>query len=84
MSSATSEAAKLLAVSDLHMGYADNRQIVDRLRPTTDQDWLLVAGDVGEVAEQIEQHPGGAAQPVRHRRLGAGQPRAVVAPSPTR
>jgi len=43
----------LLAVSDLHMGYADNREVVDRLRPTSDQDWLLVAGDVGEVTEHI-------------------------------
>jgi 3',5'-cyclic AMP phosphodiesterase CpdA len=49
-----SETAKLLAVSDLHMGYADNRQVVDRLRPTTGQDWLLVAGDVGEICEQIQ------------------------------
>ncbi|MDQ1740828.1 MAG: hypothetical protein QOE53_2480 [Pseudonocardiales bacterium] len=53
VSAVTSETAKLLAVSDLHMGYADNRKIVDHLQPTTDQDWLLVAGDVGEVAEQI-------------------------------
>lgn len=36
------------------MGYADNRQVVDRLQPTTDQDWLLVAGDVGEVSDQIQ------------------------------
>ena len=55
MSVGTEETAKLFAVSDLHMGYADNRQIVDRLQPTTDQDWLLVAGDVGEVAEQIQR-----------------------------
>ena len=54
MSVVTNAAAKLLAVSDLHMGYADNRQVVDLLQPTTDQDWLLVAGDVGEVAAQIK------------------------------
>ena len=54
MSVVTSETAKLLAVSDLHMGYADNRKIVDRLQPTTEQDWLVVAGDVGEIAEQIQ------------------------------
>ena len=55
MSAETSETAKLLAVSDLHTGYADNREIVDRLRPTTDEDWLLVAGDVGEVSDQIQR-----------------------------
>lgn len=51
----TDGSAKLLAVSDLHMGYADNRKIVDRLQPTSEQDWLLVAGDVGEVSAQIER-----------------------------
>jgi 3',5'-cyclic AMP phosphodiesterase CpdA len=54
VSAVTGETAKLLAVSDLHMGYAQNRKLVDGLQPTTDQDWLLVAGDVGEVAEQIQ------------------------------
>lgn len=38
----------LLAISDLHVGHDENRQIVDGLRPTSDDDWLLVAGDVGE------------------------------------
>ena len=38
----------LLAVSDLHVGYEENRAIVESLRPETDDDWLLVAGDVGE------------------------------------
>jgi 3',5'-cyclic AMP phosphodiesterase CpdA len=44
----------LLAVSDLHVGYAENRAVVDRLRPTSDDDWLLVAGDVGEMFEDVE------------------------------
>ncbi|MGX6600950.1 metallophosphoesterase family protein [Micromonosporaceae bacterium Da 78-11] len=42
-------AGTLLAVSDLHVAYADNRQIVDALRPGSDEDWLIVAGDVGEM-----------------------------------
>jgi 3',5'-cyclic AMP phosphodiesterase CpdA len=46
--------AKLLAVSDLHVGYAANQEIVERLRPTSDQDWLLVAGDVAEQVADIE------------------------------
>lgn len=47
------ETPKLLAISDLHMGYADNRQVVDRLQPSTDLDWLIVAGDVGEKVDTI-------------------------------
>ncbi|MEV5692821.1 metallophosphoesterase family protein [Micromonospora globbae] len=39
---------RLLAVSDLHVRYADNRAIVDGLRPESDDDWLIVAGDVAE------------------------------------
>jgi 3',5'-cyclic AMP phosphodiesterase CpdA len=46
--------ASLLAVSDLHVSYAENREIVTGLRPDTDGDWLLVAGDVGEKSEDIE------------------------------
>jgi 3',5'-cyclic AMP phosphodiesterase CpdA len=45
---------RLLAVSDLHVGYAENRTIAERLQPVTDADWLIVAGDVGERAEDVE------------------------------
>jgi predicted phosphodiesterase len=41
-------AGSLLATSDLHVSYPDNRALVENLRPRTDADWLLVAGDVGE------------------------------------
>ena len=44
----------LLAISDLHVGYAENREHVERLRPVTDDDWLLVAGDVGELVADVE------------------------------
>jgi 3',5'-cyclic AMP phosphodiesterase CpdA len=47
-------AGKLLAVSDLHVTYPENRQIVERLRPESGEDWLLVAGDVGERVADIE------------------------------
>jgi predicted phosphodiesterase len=47
-------APKLLAISDLHVGYPQNRQIVENLRPESDADWLLVAGDVGEFFADIE------------------------------
>jgi predicted phosphodiesterase len=47
-------APKLLAISDLHVGYPENREIVERLRPESEADWLLVAGDVGEFFADIE------------------------------
>ncbi|MEV4568091.1 metallophosphoesterase [Nonomuraea sp. NPDC049419] len=40
--------ARLLAVSDLHVAYPENRAIVEELKPLAPGDWLLVAGDVGE------------------------------------
>ncbi|MFJ8827891.1 metallophosphoesterase family protein [Streptomyces sp. NPDC102467] len=46
--------ASLLGVSDLHVGHPENRAIVENLRPSADGDWLLVAGDVGELVEDIE------------------------------
>lgn len=45
---------RLLAVSDLHVGFAENRRIVASLHPGTANDWLIVAGDVGEFAADIE------------------------------
>jgi 3',5'-cyclic AMP phosphodiesterase CpdA len=44
----------LLAVSDLHVGFAQNREIVANLWPESAQDWLLVAGDVGEIMADVE------------------------------
>jgi 3',5'-cyclic AMP phosphodiesterase CpdA len=46
--------AKLLAVSDLHVGHRVNRLIVERLQPQSEHDWLLVAGDIGELAADVE------------------------------
>lgn len=40
--------ARLLAISDLHAGHAENRALVERMRPTHDDDWLIVAGDVAD------------------------------------
>jgi 3',5'-cyclic AMP phosphodiesterase CpdA len=45
---------RLLAVSDLHVGYAENRKIVEGLYPQSPSDALLVAGDVGEFLADIE------------------------------
>jgi len=44
----------LWAVSDLHAAFSENRQIVSELRPQSDADWLVIAGDVAEKAADIE------------------------------
>lgn len=41
------------AISDLHVGHEQNRDFVDLLVPETSDDWLIVAGDVAEYAEQV-------------------------------
>ena len=47
------ENARVWAVSDLHVAHPDNKAIVERLRPAHQDDWLLVAGDVGEMFEDV-------------------------------
>jgi 3',5'-cyclic AMP phosphodiesterase CpdA len=44
----------LLAASDLHVGFGENREIVAAISPGTAADWLILAGDVGEFAADIE------------------------------
>jgi 3',5'-cyclic AMP phosphodiesterase CpdA len=46
--------ATLFGVSDLHVGHLENRRIVERLRPESDADWLIVCGDVSETIEDVE------------------------------
>jgi len=46
--------SNLTAVSDLHVSYAENRDVVESLAPTSADDWLLVAGDVGERIADVE------------------------------
>jgi 3',5'-cyclic AMP phosphodiesterase CpdA len=43
----------VLAVSDLHVGHRGNREVVETLEPTSSDDWLIVAGDVGEKVADI-------------------------------
>ncbi|MFE9725866.1 metallophosphoesterase family protein [Streptomyces sp. NPDC005794] len=44
----------LLAVSDLHVVYDENRALVEKLRPASEDDWLIVAGDVAEKYADVE------------------------------
>ncbi|MPZ82743.1 MAG: metallophosphoesterase [Actinophytocola sp.] len=46
--------SSLYAVSDLHVSYAENREVVRGLRAASDTDWLLVAGDVAERFASVE------------------------------
>ncbi|PRW65248.1 metallophosphoesterase family protein [Actinopolyspora mortivallis] len=46
-------APSLLATSDLHVSHRDNVPVLDTIRPRTDGDWLIVAGDVAENTETI-------------------------------
>lgn len=43
---------KLYAISDLHLRYEANRRALEGLRPFPD-DWLILAGDVGDTEEQL-------------------------------
>ena len=45
---------RLLALSDLHVAHPQNRKIVEDLPPGQENDWLLLAGDVGELYPDIE------------------------------
>ncbi|MBQ0825737.1 metallophosphoesterase family protein [Streptomyces tagetis] len=44
---------RLWAISDLHVGHEENRALVEGMRPSSDEDWLLVAGDVAETVPDI-------------------------------
>ncbi|MEH0420568.1 metallophosphoesterase family protein [Streptomyces sp. B21-083] len=42
-----------MATSDLHVAYPENRRLAAGIRPHSDADWLIVAGDVGEITEDF-------------------------------
>ena len=54
MAGAATTAGRLLAISDLHVGHAANRQLVETLRPESGDSWLIVAGDVGSQVAEVE------------------------------
>lgn len=45
----------LWAVSDLHVGHRGNREPLELLHPEHPDDWLIVAGDVGERIAEIRE-----------------------------
>ena len=44
---------KLWAISDLHVGYEENRRAVQAL-PSYPDDWLIIAGDTGETPAHLD------------------------------
>src|SRR3977135_2975013 len=44
----------LLAFDDLHVEHPENREIVSRLEPSSEDDWLIVCGDVANLPNDIE------------------------------
>lgn len=46
-------AVKLFAISDLHVGFEENRRDLAALAPRP-EDWLAIAGDVGETLEHLD------------------------------
>ncbi len=52
---------KLYALSDLHLGYRVNREALETWRARPD-DWLILAGDVGETERHLELGLGAAVE----------------------
>jgi 3',5'-cyclic AMP phosphodiesterase CpdA len=46
--------ASLFATSDLHVTHQGNRDVVEQIRPEHEDDWLIVAGDVGDTIDSVE------------------------------
>lgn len=44
----------LLAIGDLHVEHPQNRELVGRIEPEGDADWLIVCGDVAEQPADVE------------------------------
>ncbi|MCK1797132.1 metallophosphoesterase [Streptomyces sp. XM4193] len=51
---AQGRAAKLVAIADLHIRYQENREITEAIQPESPEDWLVIAGDIGETVADIE------------------------------
>ena len=43
-----------IALSDLHVGFPENRDIIKDLQPRSSRVWPLLAGDVGDLCPDIE------------------------------
>jgi len=46
--------ATLFAIGDLHVNHAENREVVATLRAQSEEDWLIVCGDVADSIDAVE------------------------------
>jgi hypothetical protein len=46
--------AEPFAISDLHVRHPENRRMVERLASASADNWLIVAGDFGDVFADVE------------------------------
>lgn len=53
MSKSDAHGGRVLAISDLHVAHPENWRIVEQLRPASEQDWLIVGGDIGDTVEDV-------------------------------
>lgn len=53
MTTHTATQPTLWAISDVHVGHKGNKPVVEQIEPTHPGDWLIVAGDVAERAEDV-------------------------------
>ena len=44
----------LLAIGDLHVEHAENREVLAQIEPESDADWLIVCGDVADQPKDVE------------------------------
>jgi hypothetical protein len=54
ISKGVASGGRLFGISDVHVGNPENWEVVESLRAESDNDWLIVAGDVAELISDIE------------------------------
>ena len=69
---------RLWAISDLHVGYEENRRAVQAL-PAYPDDWLIIAGDTGETPAHLDFVLRTLSAALRAADLDAGQSRSLDA-----
>ena len=72
---------KMWAISDLHVGYSENREFISAIAPHP-EDWLILAGDLGESVEHLSFVFATLGPRFAPAAVGAWQPRAVVGAKP--
>lgn len=53
ISKGVASGGRVFGISDVHVGHPENREVVEGLRAESDDDWLIVAGDVAELVSEI-------------------------------